>query len=278
MIPCFDNHVHLRPSGYCLEAVRLFRRSGGTHLNLVVSPLEIKQDEEYYKKVYEVSIEIAKIIRRETDVKVLVTLGPHPADISLWLSKYSLDRAVEIMIDGIDLAAKYIEEGVATAIGEVGRPHYKVDESVMKASNEILLYAMRTASKLKCPIILHTESPTPETFRELASYAERTSLEKWRIIKHYSPPYVLENENFGIFPSVIASRKSVVEAIRKGTRFFMETDYLDDRERPERVLPITSVPKRNRMLLESKLATKEDLYIIHVENVEKIYGIELNLS
>lgn len=277
MLPCFDNHVHLRPDGFCLEAARKFKLEGGTHLNLIVSPIEIERTEDYYKNIYDITIKIAERIRKELNLIVLITLGPHPADISVWLRKFSLEESLEIMKNGIDLAAKYIEDRVAHAIGEVGRPHYTVSKEILEASNEVMRYAMKVAKIVDCPVILHTESPSYDTFKELARFADEASLDRWRVIKHYSPPYILENENHGIFPSIIASRKNVVEAIEKGRRFFMETDYIDDRGRPDAVLPITSVPRRNRMLIEKKLATKEDLYVIHVENVEKVFGIELRL-
>jgi len=277
MIPAYDNHVHLRPDGKCIEAVKIFRKYGGTHFNLVVSPLNIKYDEKYYQKIYDVTVKIADKIRSELGIFVLVSLGPHPADISAWLRNGNLDYAKEMMLCGVDLAAKYVEEGKANAIGEVGRPHYPVAKDVWNASNEILLYCMKKAKEVGCPVILHTESPTIETFKELAEMADKAGLEREKVIKHYSPPFIQDEENHGIFPSLIASRKNVIEAIKKGKRFFMETDYIDDPKRPNAVIPIYSVPKRNRMLLEMGLASEEDLHVIHVENVEKIYGVEVKI-
>lgn len=277
MIPAYDNHLHLRPEGMCIEAVKIFRKYGGTHFNLVVSPLNIKYDEKYYQKIYDVTVKIADKIRSELGIFVLVTLGPHPADISVWLKNGDLDYAKEMMLRGIDLAARYVEEGKANAIGEVGRPHYPVSQELWDASNQILLYAMEKAKEVGCPVVLHTESPTTETFRELAQMADKVGLRREKVIKHYSPPFIRDEENHGIFPSLIASRKNVIEAIKKGKRFFMETDYIDDPKRPNAVLPVYSVPKRNRMLLEMGLATEEDLHVVHVENVEKIYGVEVKI-
>src|SRR5659263_32959 len=37
-IPILDNHMHLNPSGRCLDAVREFARAGGTHIVLVSLP------------------------------------------------------------------------------------------------------------------------------------------------------------------------------------------------------------------------------------------------
>ena len=67
------------------------------------------------------------------------------------------------------------------------------------------------------------------------------------------------------------------EAARKGLRFLLETDFLDDPRRPGAVLGIKTVPKRSHELLEKRLLTEQDLWTIHKENPEKVYGIEVNI-
>jgi TatD-related deoxyribonuclease len=77
-------------------------------------------------------------------------------------------------------------------------------------------------------------------------------------------------------PSILSSKKNIEEAIIKGTRFLMETDYLDDPNRPGAVLGPKTVPKRTIDLLERNMATDLDLDIIHKDNPEKIYGITID--
>jgi Predicted metal-dependent hydrolase (urease superfamily) len=57
----------------------------------------------------------------------------------------------------------------------------------------------------------------------------------------------------------------------------METDYLDDLTRPGAVMGPRTVPRRTRKLINSGLITEEDAYQIHVERVEKLYGVEMDL-
>lgn len=55
----------------------------------------------------------------------------------------------------------------------------------------------------------------------------------------------------------------------------METDYLDDLSRPGAVLGPKTVPRRTRKLFNAGLISEDDVHRIHVENVERVYGIEL---
>ena len=103
--------------------------------------------------------------------------------------------------------------------------------------------------------------------------ADEAGLERSKVVKHYSPPLVLEEENSGLFPSVLAKKESTEEALRKGSRFLLETDYLDDLRRPGAVLSITTVPKRTTSLIQSGRMTEEQAYKIHVDNPLKVYGI-----
>ena len=54
-------------------------------------------------------------------------------------------------------------------------------------------------------------------------------------------------------PSVLASKKNIEAAAKKGTRFMMETDYIDDPRRPGAVLGPKTVPKRTLELLENNI-------------------------
>ena len=57
----------------------------------------------------------------------------------------------------------------------------------------------------------------------------------------------------------------------------METDYLDDPNRPGAVLGIKTVPKRTKKLLTEGIITEEDVYTIHQENPKKVYGVEFGV-
>ncbi len=262
----FDNHFHLDFAGSGVSAVKDFESSGGTHILLVHKAFAD----------YETTLKLAELVRRETGVKVFVALGPHPAELTKLLGKLSLAESVEKMKKGIETAGKYVMEKGSVAIGEIGRPHYDVSDDVWDASNKIMEYAMYVAKDVKCPVILHTESATKETFREIAEMADKVGLKKEKVIKHYSPPLVKLEDNFGIFPSILAGKDAIKEAISISPRFMMETDYMDDIKRPGAVLGPKTVPRVTKLFIEKGIFTENDIIKIHKENPEKIYGVEIS--
>ena len=229
-----------------------------------------------YQDVYQETLDMALEIESQIDVGVFVSVGPYPVDYLRLREKFGKVIAMDIMKKGMDQAAVLCEERKCVAIGEIGRPHFPVEEYILEESNEILLYGMQKASEVGTAVVLHTESTTPEQCRELAEMGKKANLPAEKIVKHFAPPLIEYDENFGLIPSVLASKKNITEAIKKGTRFMMETDYIDDPRRPGAVLGPKTVPKRTFELLESGRATDEDLFMIHQQNPEKTYGIKIN--
>lgn len=274
-VPILDNHVHLEPyKGRNVAWVKEFERAGGTHIiisHLPYDEVRVKVAEGF-RKSFDLTISLNDKVNRETKVRAYATVGPYPAELLDLEKLHGLEAAKEIMMRGMDIAAEYVREGKAIAIGEVGRPHFPVSREAWAASNEILVYAMERAKDVGCAIVLHTESATPDSMLELAQMADRAGLERHKVVKHYSPPLVLEEENHGLMPSVLAGKDATRTALSKGTRFLMETDFLDDPKRPGAVLAITTVPKRTKTLIESSLMSEEDAFKIHSENPKRTYG------
>ena len=272
----FDNHLHLRRNGRFIDAVKDFKSAGGTHFVLCQLPMiDIVLKNKSYRLCYKETLAMAEDIRKSVDVGVFVTVGPYPVDFLKLSEKFGREPAIKIMKKGMDEAAKLCEEKKIIGIGEIGRPHFPVDEQVIIDSNEILLYGMQKAKDADVPVILHTESTTSVDCKEFVDMGKKAGLRADKIVKHYSPPLILESENFGLMPSVLASKKNIIAAIGKGTRFLMETDYIDDPRRPGAVLGPKTIPKRTKELLESGLLTEKQAYEVHKENPEKTYDISL---
>ena len=276
-LPILDNHSHLQPNGRGFEAVLDFQKAGGTHI--ILSHLPHKgfpiHMPENFKSQYDVTLDLAKQARKKTEVEIFVTLGPYPVELIRLAERMPLDLAIEVMKEGMNIAGEYVREGKAIALGEIGRPHFPVSNEIMNASNEIMRYGMKIAKEIGCAVVLHTESGTPDVCKELAGIAEDVGFPVNRVVKHYSPAIIDEKDNHGLFPSVLASKKNIEAAISQGTRFMMETDYLDDPRRPGAVLGIKTVPKRTITLIEAGLISEEDALVIHKDNPEKVYGIKI---
>ena len=218
-VPILDNHAHLEPLvGRHVEAVRDFERAGGTHIiisHLPYDHLRVSTADDF-RRGFEETVRLKDRVNAETGVKAYATVGPYPVELLRLEKAEGLERAKETMIRGMDIAAEFVREGKAIAIGEVGRPHFPVPKTLLDASNEIMAYAMRLGKELGCAVVLHTESATPESMLELAEMADRAGLPRWRLVKHYCPPLVLEEENHGLMPSVLAGKDAVKEALREG--------------------------------------------------------------
>lgn len=233
------------------------------------TPVKASDD---FRKGYDLTVSMKDRVNKETGVRAFATVGPYPAELMNLEKIHGLEKAEEIMMDGLDIAAEYVREGKALAIGEVGRPHFPVSEAEWNSSNHIMMCAMTLAKETGCAIVLHTESATTASMRELAAMADKAGLDKSQVVKHYSPPLILPEENFGLMPSVLAGKEAVREALHKGDRFLLETDFLDDPRRPGAVMAITTVPKRTRMFMQQGIMTEEQAYKIHVENPKRTYG------
>jgi TatD-related deoxyribonuclease len=272
----FDNHLHLRRDGRFLDAIRDFQRAGGTHCILCQYPMPaLVLEERRYHSCYQETLRMAEEIRATLGIGVFVVVGPYPVDLLPLQEKFGRETAVSIMKKGMDEAASLCEEHNAIAIGEIGRPHFPVDPQILIDSNEILRYGMQKARDVDVPVVVHTESTTPLLCRELADMGKKVGLAPEKIVKHFAPALITSEENSGLMPSVLASKKNIVEALQKGDRFLMETDYIDDPHRPGAVLGPKTVPKITSSLLTEHLMSEKQAYRIHVENPQNTYRITL---
>lgn len=272
----FDNHVHLDFGGRNILAIKEFEKLGGTHIMLVHKPYyNLKTNLPNYEEEFKKTLKLAELVRNKTAVKVFIALSPHPVEFFYLAEKVGTENAKKLFIQGIEIAEKSIKQQNAIAFGEVGRPHFSVSNEILQSANEIMKYTFEIGKEINCAIILHTESATINTFKELGKVANKVGIKKEKLIKHYSPPIIKIEENFGLFPSIIASEENIRIAISYGNRFFMETDYIDDLKRPGAVLGIKSVPRLTKEFLEKGIFSEEDVYKIHKENAERVYEVEM---
>ncbi|MEM0466117.1 MAG: TatD family hydrolase [Candidatus Thermoplasmatota archaeon] len=273
----FDNHLHLRRDGRFLEAIREFKQAGGTHCILCQYPNPQKVlREKNYRILYQDTLRMAEEIQQKIEITVFVTVGPYPVDYLILRDHIGREKTLEIMKKGMEDAAQLCREHKCIAIGEIGRPHFPVDAQTISDSNEIMISGMIQAKDAGVPVVLHTESTTPQLCKELVTIAQNIQFPVEKIVKHYAPPLITEQENYGLLPSVLASKKNIIEALKKGSRFLMETDYIDDPLRPGAVLSPKTVPNRTKNLLKQGIMTEQQAYEIHKNLPQKTYGIDLS--
>ena len=162
-------------------------------------------------------------------------------------------------------------EGRAVAIGEIGRPHFPVSQEIWDASNRVLLHGMELARENDCPVIIHCESEA-DTDRSLAELADMAGLDRGLVVKHSSPPWVTDEETHGVMPSIPASKSNLKEALSKGTdRFMIETDYIDDPEKPGAIMSVNTVPKKVAAWVANGQVPDESIYRICRDIPDSLY-------
>lgn len=207
-IPSTDNHIHVDPINGegPLDVASKFHRSGGTSMIIPNKPTWTVSPECSFVEAMELVVKYADEINQETDVKAFAVVGAHPAELSRRVEAgMDLVQAEELMRGALEAAKNMVLEGRAVGIGEIGRPHYPVLPEEMEVHNHLMVYAMELAREADCPVQLHTESASEEQYQEFAEMARKAHLKEEKVIKHFSGPFILPEENHGITPSLIAS-------------------------------------------------------------------------
>ena len=269
-MPILDNHMHLDPvNGKGAEAAQEFADAGGTHLLVLNKPswdlVESVDDVDAFREGFEKTVSVTAEASDRLDGRAWPVLGVHPALVSRLVSNgYTPGEAKELMQDGLDVAAEFVADGPGLAL-KSGRPHYDVNDAIWEASNEVMKYAFERAAEIGCPVQLHTEGG--EDFEDVASWAETRGLPREQVVQHFSDGYVN-----GPIASVVSFKENLERALERDDPFLMETDFIDDPERPGAVLGPKTVPRRVEWLREE--GYEDALRTAHVETPARVYGID----
>ena len=283
--PIWDTHLHLDLDARGLSAAQDFSNAGGTHICLVHKPSfpsRLPQSIEQVDQAYRKTLDLAAMVRERIEIDVRVILGPHPVVWEKQIHTLGMERSSQLHLDSVELALNYCAEGKAVAVGEVGRPHYQVTEEIWSAANTQLETVMRMASQAGFPIQLHVEDNGAETNAELAEICDRSGLSRKNAVHHYASADVSQSFTHGLSSSVSMGKGSIFDLMNTfdkcASTWTMETDYLDDPNRPGAVLGPKTVPKRTQQLVEDLLKLRgrdevEDV-LMHVHSIwpGQLYG------
>jgi TatD-related deoxyribonuclease len=269
--PVLDNHLHLDPRhGRGIAAVEEFVRLGGTHLLVVNKPswhLGVEPDEPAaFRAVFEETLEAVADATAVLPGNAWPVLGVHPGLISRLVDErgFSPAAARDLMCGGLDVAGEFVADGRALAV-KSGRPHYDVSDAVWDASNAVTRHAFEVAADVECAVQLHTEAS--EDLTDLAVAAEAAGLDPMRVVKHYAAGRLA-----GPTPSVLSEKDRLERAAESNEPFLMETDFVDDPDKPGMVLGPKTVPRRVRWLLDA--GYDDAVRRAHVETPAAVYGID----
>ncbi|MEE6210065.1 TatD family hydrolase [Salarchaeum sp. III] len=272
--PVLDNHMHLDPEhARGVEAVKDFSRSGGTHLLVVNKPSwhlgPLPESREDFEHVFETTIKVVERASAELRGRAWPVLGVHPGLVSQLVDAgYGAAEAGDLMRAGLEVAAEYAESSDAVAL-KSGRPHYDVSDEVWAASNDVMRHAFSLAAERDLAVQLHTEAT--EDLTAVGEWAEAEGLPAERVVKHYAA-----GELAGVTPSVMSEKDRLERAAEGGGRFLMETDFVDDPDRPGMVMGPKTVPRRVNWLLENGF--EDAVENAHVETPRAVYGIDTHAT
>ena len=269
--PITDDHIHIDLlNGRGVEAAKEFFRAGGTHLFLVAKPSWsfgiVPSCGDDYRAVFDATLAVADEVRQVGPV-VFPVLGVHPAEITYFADRRPAAESARIMEEGLEVAAEYVREGRAVAL-KSGRPHYDAGEEVACLSNRVLARALALAAREGCALQIHAESGPCE---DVVGMARAAGMDPARVVKHFADP------STPLVPSLIARHEAVPELARTGRGFMLESDYMDELERPGAVIGPKSVPRFTLRLIESGALDEEALVRCHVETPSRTYGVEIVL-
>jgi TatD-related deoxyribonuclease len=269
--PVLDNHLHLDPEhGRGLDAVEDFARLGGTHLLVVNKPSwhlgDVPESAAEFDHAFGTTIDVVDAATELLPGRAWPVLGVHPGLVSKLVDDRGVapEAAADLMCAGLDRAAEFVRDGRALAL-KSGRPHYEVTDAVWEASNRVMRHAFELGAEVGCAVQLHTEATDDLT--EVAAWAEARGLPAHKVVKHYAGGSLA-----GPTPSVMSEKGRLEVAAAADDPFLMETDFVDDPDRPGAVLGPKTVPRRVRWLLES--GHDEAVERAHVETPRVVYGID----
>ena len=262
-----DNHFHLDPLGRKELAVKDFIKAGGTRLVLVHKPYGLWNKINSFKEQVSTTLKLADKAR-EVGAKVAVVAAPHPIELLKLIESSDISKGTETYLEAVDYCTSLVDENKIVGLGELGRPHFEVDETTWKLSNDVLTESLSRAREVDAAAVLHTESGTPEVMADLSRIANNANFPKSRLVKHYGGPKALENPS-GIVVSLISSSTNIESS--SDSEFMLETDYLDDPKRPGAVMGPKTVPRKTQKAVESNILSKDQVHKIHTELPDSVY-------
>ena len=273
--PILDNHLHLSPErGRGMGAVEDFVRAGGTHLIVVNLPswhhgIDVERPADF-RPVFETTLETVAAADDLLPGRAWAVLGVHPGLITRLVDDrgFEPEAAATLMRGGLEVASEFVSVGEALGL-KSGRPHYPVEDDVWAASNAVMRHAFALGAECDCAVQLHTEAS--EEMETVAAWAREAGISPERVVKHYAAGALS-----GPVPSVMAERDRLERAAGRGEPFLMETDFLDDPDRPGAVLGPKTVPRRVAWLRDR--GHRRAVETAHVETPRLVYGVDTQAS
>ncbi|MEM4576499.1 MAG: TatD family hydrolase [Candidatus Nezhaarchaeales archaeon] len=278
MIEVTDNHAHANPLkglGF-VEVTKRFMMSGG--VAIVFAPLPSwyysvsVTSPESYSRIYDIVIK--GVQEASAYIKTLAVLGIHPAEVVRLVEAFGARRALEVAEGAMRKAARYVAEGLAVGLGEVGRPHYDTSKISLEVCNRILDVSLELAKDLDCPIHLHLERRS-HAVKDVVARVRKVGLKPYRVVIHHAESKII-GESGRLTPSIPRRGRNLREAFTKRATFLVESDFIDDPNRPGVVSYPWAIATEVLEMLSSNLVSKDHIRKVFIDSFEEVYDIKLH--
>ncbi|ADV64496.1 TatD family hydrolase [Desulfurococcus mucosus] len=275
-----DAHLHTNPvKGMGASRVsERFKREGGWFMALVALP-------PYHYGIEEVGVDsyrrVLEILNREAQVarshglRVARLMGLHPAEIDEYYRRGVKGRKLyELASSVLDLIRSALKAGLLDGIGEVGRQHYATSVERIVLSEMVMMNALEISREYDVVIHLHLEQ---------GGWVTAFSVERLRrllvpghgkiVLHHSSSETVLAAEELGLAYTIPVKGFDEKLASRRPVNAMVESDFIDDPERPGAAAYPWEIPRVLKGQLERGVIDEEYVYRIMVENITRYYGV-----
>lgn len=282
MLVYADAHTHTNPiRGMGMRIIaEKFKAKNGWFMAIVgLAPWSygLTPNVEGYTRSFELVLRECSVARQK-GLKVACILGVHPADIDKLVYKYGLklEDALKLVYKAIDIVIDMCKQGRIDGIGEIGRPHYRIEPVFVVAAELVMLKVMEAIKDYECVLHLHLEQGGMITVKSIEKLANLVRLRMDKIIFHHSRPglldYVLARKYNATVPGIEAVLRVVFN--KHKPIYMIESDHIDDPHRPGVVVYPWQLIENQIKLLKEGLVDEEYLYKVNVDNVVKTYGVE----
>lgn len=276
-----DAHLHTNPvKGLGAEKIaKKFRREGGWFVALVaLPPYHYDYAEpvvESYSKVIEILWKEA-LRAREHGLKVASFIGIHPAEIEYFYKKgLKGEEAFRLAEAVLKIIENAIREGLVNGIGEVGRPHFSTSPERAVLAEAVMMRALLVAKDYAVPVQLHLEQGGFATAYTVRFIVDRVGLKPDKVLLHHANmETAVWGERFGLYSTVPVKSFSEKFISQKLARYMVESDFLDDPQRPGVSAYPWEIPAVIGEYLNRGLIAEEDVYKVMVDNVSRFFGVE----
>ncbi len=177
------------------------------------------------------------------DLKVKCFAGFHPGEVDRLIDRYNIKPmdALELGYKVLDVIKEKCLKGELDGIGEVGHQHYKTWADRALISHLILERALLISEETGCSIQMHLENNENSTVEIIRKTLDRIGVKPGKriIFHHAKPSMAVKAFRLGLSSTIPGTKKRLLEYLVNNVPpvYMLESDYVDDKGRPNAFYP-----------------------------------------